>query len=151
MSVKGGKCKAFCNSKHGILLSNARLLGALSPYDPLRCRQMNGGDILQERNKAVLIRLTEKEKNHLKKSADICGLKMEPFIRKLIMEKEIRPRPPDEYLRLIREINYIGNNINQIAHVANAENHISADKINEAVKMVDDIMDVVRGFESGNH
>ena len=106
---------------------------------------------MQERNKAVLIRLTEKEKNHLKKSADICGLKMEPFIRKLIMEKEIRPRPPDEYLRLIREINYIGNNINQIAHVANAENHISADKINEAVKMVDDIMDVVRGFESGNH
>ena len=106
---------------------------------------------MQERNNAVLIRLTEKEKIHLKKSAVRCGLKMEPFIRKLIMEKEIRPRPPDEYLQLIREINAVGNNINQIAHIANAEQHISSSKIEEAVKMVDDIMDMVRRFERGNH
>lgn len=90
------------------------------------------------------VRLTEKEYAYLKKQAGLCGLKMEPFIRKLIMNKEIRPRPPDEYYQLIREINAIGNNINQIAHMANSQRYISNEKINSAVKMVDDIMDIVR-------
>lgn len=99
----------------------------------------------------ISVRLNKNEHQHLKQNAALCGLKMEPFIRKLIMEKEIRPRPPDEYLRLIREINYIGNNINQIAHIANAENHISANKINEAVEKVDEIMDMVRMLEYGNY
>ena len=37
-----------------------------------------------------------------------------------------------------------GNNINQIAHIANAERHISADKIEEVLKMQDEIMRLVR-------
>ena len=44
----------------------------------------------------ISVRLTEKEHNFLKRQAEICGLKMEPYIRKLIMGKEILPRPPDE-------------------------------------------------------
>ena len=97
-----------------------------------------------ERNTAVLVRLSQKEKEHLKVQADACALKMEPYIRKLIMGKEIRPRPPDEYVKLLREINAVGNNINQIAHIANAERHISADKIEEVLKMQDEIMRLVR-------
>ena len=97
-----------------------------------------------ERNTAVLVRLSQKEKEHLKTQATACALKMEPYIRKLIMGKEIRPRPPDEYVKLLREINAVGNNINQIAHIANAERHISADKIEEVLKMQDEIMRLVR-------
>ena len=69
---------------------------------------------------------------------------MEPYIRKLIMGKEIRPRPPDEYVKLLREINAIGNNINQIAHIANAERHISKDKVEEVLNLQNDIMRIVR-------
>ena len=36
------------------------------------------------------VRLTNKEHAHLKKQADNAGLKMEPYIRRLIAGKEIR-------------------------------------------------------------
>ena len=88
-----------------------------------------------DRTTAVLVRLSEKEKEHLKSQATACALKMEPYIRKLIMGKEVRPRPPDEYIKLLREINAIGNNINQIAHIANAEQRISENKINEVLHL----------------
>lgn len=97
-----------------------------------------------DRTTAVLVRLSEKEKEHLKSQAAACALKMEPYIRKLIMGKEIRPRPPDEYVKLLREINAIGNNINQIAHIANAEQHISESKINEVLHLQNEIMRMVR-------
>lgn len=97
-----------------------------------------------DRNTAVLVRLSPKEKEHLKAQAATCALKMEPYIRKLIMGKEVRPRPPDEYVKLLREINAIGNNINQIAHIANAEQHISESKINEVLHLQNEIMRMVR-------
>ena len=97
-----------------------------------------------DRNTAVLVRLSPKEKEHLKAQATACALKMEPYIRKLIMGSVIRPRPPDEYVRLLREINAIGNNINQIAHIANAEQHISESKINEVLHLQNEIMRMVR-------
>ena len=92
----------------------------------------------------ISVRLTEKEHRRLKSDAAACALKMEPYIRKLIMGSVIRPRPPDEYVKLLREINAVGNNINQIAHIANDERHISADKIEEVLKMQDEIMRLVR-------
>ena len=97
-----------------------------------------------DRNTAVLVRLSPKEKEHLKVQAEACALKMEPYIRKLIMGNIIRPRPPDEYVKLLREINAIGNNINQIAHIANAEQHISESKINEVLHLQNEIMRMVR-------
>ena len=97
-----------------------------------------------DRTTAVLVRLSEKEKEHLKSQAAACALKMEPYIRKLIMGKEVRPRPPDEYVKLLREINAIGNNINQIAHIANAEQRISEGKINEVLHLQNEIMRMVR-------
>lgn len=97
-----------------------------------------------DRTTAVLVRLSEKEKEHLKSQATACALKMEPYIRKLIMGKEVRPRPPDEYIKLLREINAIGNNINQIAHIANAEQRISENKINEVLHLQNEIMRMVR-------
>ena len=97
-----------------------------------------------DRTTAVLVRLSEKEKEHLKSQATACALKMEPYIRKLIMGNVIRPRPPNEYVKLLREINAIGNNINQIAHIANAEQHISESKINEVLHLQNEIMRMVR-------
>ena len=97
-----------------------------------------------DRNTAVLVRLSQKEKEHLKAQAAACALKMEPYIRKLIMGNIIRPRPPDEYVRLLREINAIGNNINQIAHIANAQQYISEDKIETVLQKQNYIMRLVR-------
>ena len=102
---------------------------------------------MSERNSAVLIRLTSKEKAHLKKQSELAGLKMEPFIRKLIMGTEISPRPPDEYRKILYQLSAIGNSVNQIAHIANAQKFVSSVKINEAVSLVDEALAAVRKWK----
>ena len=101
---------------------------------------------MQERNKAILIRLTETEKKCLIQKSKESGLKMEPFIRKLIMGCEIKAKPSGEYIRLIREINAIGNNINQIAHIANSCGRISKASIDQVKNNQNHIMQLVRGL-----
>ena len=92
------------------------------------------------------VRLNEKQHAHLKKEAQKCGLKMEPFIRKLIMGVEVKARPPNEYVQLIREINAIGKNINQIARVANMARTISQNDIDTVKKNQNEIMRLVKGL-----
>lgn len=99
---------------------------------------------MRSRQNGVLIYLSDTEKQHLIKQTSLAGISAGAFIRKLIMGKEIRSRPPDEYIKLLREINAIGNNINQIAHIANAEHRISEDKIETVLQMQNDIMRLVR-------
>ena len=94
---------------------------------------------MRKRKQAILIRLTDNEKNHLQQQSANAGLKMEPFIRKLIMGVDIRPRPSDSIAPLIREINYIGNNINQIAKKVNSENNATQAQLEEILHLLGEI------------
>ncbi len=80
--------------------------------------------------------MNEQEYRHLKKQAELAGLGIDPFIRNLAAGIQIRPRPPDTYAALLRELSAIGNNINQIAHWANAKESISKAEISEAAALV---------------
>lgn len=91
---------------------------------------------MRENTKAILLRLTVEEYAHLKATAETAGLKVEPTIRKLIMGVQLRPRPPDEYAALLRELSAIGNNINQIAYWANARKGITDGEVRDAVALV---------------
>lgn len=86
--------------------------------------------------KSILLRLTAEEYAHLQTQANIAGLKLEPMLRQLILGVELRPRPPDTYAALLRELSAIGNNVNQIAYWANARKHVSAAEIQEAAALV---------------
>ena len=86
--------------------------------------------------KSILLRLTAEEYAHLLSTAQTAGLKIEPMLRKLIMGEKLRPRPPDAYADLLRELSAIGNNINQIAYWANATKDISAEQIHNAAALV---------------
>lgn len=86
--------------------------------------------------KSILLRLTAEEYTHLKATADTAGLKLEPMLRQLILGVELRPRPPDEYTALLRELSAIGNNVNQIAYWANARKYASNAEIQEAAALV---------------
>lgn len=87
-------------------------------------------------HKTVTLRLNAAEYAHLCRQAEATGLKMEPLIRQLIMGVTLRPRPPDEYAALLRELSAIGNNANQLAHQANARGEATQAEINEAVGLV---------------
>lgn len=55
--------------------------------------------------------------------------KKEPFVRTLIMGVNLRPRPPDEYAEIRRQLAAIGNNINQIARAVNARGFATKEEI----------------------
>ena len=72
------------------------------------------------------------------------GLTACQLLRKFILETEIRPRPPDEYAQLLRELSAIGNNINQIAHWANARKDIPLEEVQRATKLVKEAWTLVK-------
>ena len=94
---------------------------------------------MRERKNGVLIYLSGNERKQLDKQAEIAGLTMSQLIRKLIMGADIQPRPPDELPKLLREINYIGHNINQIAHKANIEDKVTMDQLFEVQRLLGEI------------
>lgn len=94
---------------------------------------------MRARNRRFSLWLSDKEFHYLTKQAETAGLKKEPFIRKLIMGIEIRPRPPDNIARLIREINAVGNNINQIARKVNTENSVNQAQLEEILRLLGEI------------
>ena len=95
--------------------------------------------------KKLSLRLSEPQYRHLKRNADAAGMKMEPYLRELVMEHEVKPHPPEAYQGLLRELSAIGNNINQIAHIANARKNISYSDNYEAIRLVGEAMRIVKG------
>ena len=76
--------------------------------------------------------LDDKEYSNLIKQCEITGLTASSLVRQLLHGVALRPRPPDKYSTLLRELAAIGNNINQIAHWANAQKSIHEPEIVEA-------------------
>ena len=85
--------------------------------------------------KQLTLRLTASEYAHAKRLSQDSGLKLEPMVRQLIMGMELRPRPPDELSELLRQLSGIGNNINQIARVANASGYVRKEELQQIMEM----------------
>lgn len=99
---------------------------------------------MRTRNHPVSLWLTDQEYQHLKQQVEISGLKVDPFIRRLIMGANLRPRPPDTYAALLRELSAIGNNVNQLAHQANAREAATREEIQEAAQLVRQVARLVK-------
>ena len=91
---------------------------------------------MRKREHFIGLWLDDREYKHLLKQCSISGLNTSALIRHSVMGIELRPRPPDAYAALLRELSAIGNNANQIAHWANAQRSISEGDIREAAALV---------------
>lgn len=89
------------------------------------------------RNERLEIRLTEKERDLFEEKMRKANCKtMSHFIRKCVLEKEINVVDLDPFRDLQWEISKVGNNINQIAKVANTNAVIYK---NDIKKMQEDL------------
>ena len=114
---------------------------------------------MRKRGIPILIRLNAQEQQNLAKQVKKSGLSQEAFIRSLIngyMPKEL---PPPDYFSMIRELQAIGSNLNQIAAKANATGHIDTTvfqyEANRLKRTVQEIQAAVTAPErrnsDGNH
>lgn len=99
---------------------------------------------MRRRNRHISVWMNDKEYAKLKRKANAAGLGLDPFIRKLVAGTEIKPRPPEEYAKLLRELSAIGNNINQIAYWSNYRNGIYDAEIQEAATLARQAFDLVK-------
>jgi hypothetical protein len=91
---------------------------------------------MRERNHFIGVWLDDKEYQHLNQLCITSGLSTSTIFRQILAGTHIRPRPPDQYAALLRELSAIGNNINQIAYWANAQKSIREAEIVDAAVLV---------------
>lgn len=99
---------------------------------------------MRQNVKKQTVRLNAEEYAKLKSMAAETGISMEALIRKLIMDKSIRSRPPDTYADILRQLSAIGNNLNQLAWRANATKRLSSNEIQEAVSLAKQAFTLVK-------
>lgn len=63
---------------------------------------------------------------------------MEPFVRALVEGCRIKPAPPDSYNKLRQQLSAIGNNLNQLTHIANATGRVSASQLDRAQSLLEE-------------
>ena len=73
-----------------------------------------------ERIYRLEVRLNQEEYNKLKEGMKKSNLPQSTYLRKLIMGVQIEEALPRDYYKLCTEVSRIGNNINQLTRIANA-------------------------------
>ena len=99
---------------------------------------------MRKREHFIGLWLDDAEYRRLLKQCEQSGLSTSALIRHVITGIEIRPRPPDTYAALLRELSAIGNNVNQIAYWANARRDVTDAEIRNAAALVRDAWRLVK-------
>lgn len=99
---------------------------------------------MRSRSRHVSVWMNDKEYRHLRKQAELAGMGIDPFIRSLVSGTQLRPRPPDQYTALLRELSAIGSNVNQIAYWANAKRSIREAEIVDAATLAHKAWELVK-------
>ena len=93
---------------------------------------------MNNRNYEIKVRLTQAEMVHLTRLVSASGLSREAYLRKLISGVVPREAPPPDFFAMVRELHYIGNNLNQIAMKAHALNVIDAKHYDDSVLLFEE-------------
>ena len=80
---------------------------------------------MRTRGNRITLRLSDKEYEKLKTSAEKVGVPREVYLRMLISGTTPKEKPTVDFYSMTRELNAIGNSLNQIAKVANSKGFIN--------------------------
>lgn len=91
------------------------------------------------------VRISEREMKKLEVNAQKCELTKSAYIRQLINGYKPREAPSMDFHKMTSELKSIGNNLNQIAYVANATGQIDAEEYHA---IVSELRERVRRIET---
>jgi len=95
----------------------------------------------------IKIRLSENDATVLNRDVKKSGLSRESYLRALIRNTPIKERPPIEFVEVLHFLRGIGNNLNQIALVANSTGSLDAIAYWENVRLLQEsVGQLVRGM-----
>ena len=99
---------------------------------------------MRKRNIQVMVHLNSKEYQALMNKVKKTGLSRETYLRQLMNGYVPKELPPPDYHGMMRELNAIGNSINQIAARANATGFFLAE---EYAGYMDEFRNAVRNIQ----
>ncbi len=99
------------------------------------------------RPKQIVIRLTEKEKEQLKKKVDKSGLRQQDYLIKCILNKPVLNT--DGLKEITPQIKKIGVNLNQIARTCNEGNQATYEEIQKVGKELNEVWQLLRQLAQG--
>lgn len=79
---------------------------------------------MAQRKIKIDLRLNEEEAEELNRDVEKSGLSREAYLRALIRNRPLKERPPVELGAVLRSLQQINNNLNQIALKANAKGFV---------------------------
>ena len=80
----------------------------------------------------------------LRKKASLVGMSESSLIRCWVQNIHPKEKPPPQFYDLINELNRIGININQIAHVANMTGKIDVYRYENNIKELKEIIKLIK-------
>ena len=98
------------------------------------------------RERKITVRLTDAERGHLLEQAELAGLKIEPFVRNVILGVRMQPRPKEEWAELLRQTSGIANNINQITKRVNSGEPVTEETLRRIADMQSQIWEKLKAF-----
>lgn len=98
------------------------------------------------RERKITVRLTDAERDHLLAQAELAGLKIEPFVRNMILGVQMQPRPKEEWAELLRQTSGIANNINQITKRVNSGEPVTEETLRLIADMQVQIWNKLKSF-----
>ena len=98
------------------------------------------------RERKITVRLTDAERDHLLAQEELAGMKIEPFVRNVILGVQMQPRPKEEWAELLRQTSGIANNINQITKRANSGEPVTEEMLRLIADMQAQIWDKLKSF-----
>ena len=99
---------------------------------------------MRKRPLSVSFRLDEQERQHLGEQVAISGRSTEEFLRGLVAGIEMKPKPPGEMAEILRQLSAIGNNVNQIAKIANTYERVRQEDVEYIINMQTKIWRMVK-------
>ncbi len=81
---------------------------------------------------------------HLKQQATNAGISMSSLIRQLVAGCEVKPKPTEEQIAILKQISGIARNINQMTRLANSTHQVSCEDIRKLQEMQSDIWRLVK-------
>jgi len=98
---------------------------------------------MKARTYKKLLRLNQDERERLRYLSKSTGLNQE--LRKVLMDAPLLERPTADYIKMSRQIAALGNNLNQLAHIANASGKVSNTDLLTAKQIMEQIWRYIKG------
>ena len=94
---------------------------------------------MRERNVEFHFMLNEAEASQLRSMSQKAGLSMQAYLRALIHNSPIKEQPSADFFAVLKQLQQINNNMNQIAVKANAVGFVDAPAYRENAERLQDI------------